>query len=86
MRSLSIRGMNDELTALLKEAASSEKKSVNQFVLETLKKQVGLEKEKRFSQEWHDLDSLFGKWSEEEFLQIQRKIDDERQIDEELWK
>ncbi|KJS02946.1 MAG: antitoxin [Desulfobulbaceae bacterium BRH_c16a] len=86
MGSISIRGMNDELAALLKEAASSEKKSVNQFVLETLKKQVGLTKEKRFSQEWHDLDSLFGKWSEEEFLQIQRKIDDERQIDEELWK
>jgi predicted HicB family RNase H-like nuclease len=29
--------MDDELAALLKEAASSEKKSVNQFVLETLK-------------------------------------------------
>lgn len=86
MGSISIRGMDDELAALLKEAASSEKKSVNQFVLETIKKQVGLTKEKRFSQEWHDLDSLFGKWSEEEFLQIQRKIDNERQIDEELWK
>ena len=86
MGSISIRGMDDELAALLKEAASSEKKSVNQFVLETLKKQVGLTKEKRFSQEWHDLDGLFGKWSEEEFLQIQSKIDNERQIDEEIWK
>ncbi len=86
MGSISIRGIDDELAALLKETASSKKMSVNQFVLETLKKQVGLRKEKRFSLEWHDLDNLFGKWSEEEFFQIQKKIDNERTIDEELWK
>ena len=86
MGSISIRGIDDELAALLKETASKKKMSVNQFVLETLKKQVGLTKEKRFSQEWHDLDNLFGKWSEEEFFQIQKKIDNERTIDEEIWK
>lgn len=85
MGSISIRGIDENLAALLKEAASLERKSVNQFVLETLKKRVGLEKEKRFTQEWHELDSLFGRWSEEEFSQIQGKINDERQIDEELW-
>jgi hypothetical protein len=86
MGSLSIRGVDEELAFLLKEAASSEHKSVNQFVLETIKKQVGLKKEKRFTRDWHDLDSLFGKWSEEEFASIQGKINHERQIDEELWK
>jgi hypothetical protein len=86
MGSLSIRGVDEELALLLKEAASLEHKSVNQFVLETIKKQVGLKKEKRFTQDWHDLDSLFGKWSEEEFASIQGKINHERQIDEELWK
>jgi hypothetical protein len=86
MGSLSIRGVDEELAFLLKEAASLEQKSVNQFVLETIKKQVGIKKEKRFTQDWHDLDSLFGKWSKEEFADIQGKIDNERQIDEELWK
>jgi hypothetical protein len=86
MGSISIRGIDEKLAALLKKAAASEQKSVNQFVLETLRKQVGLTKEKRFTQAWHDLDSLFGKWSEEEFSLIQGKINDERQIDEELWK
>lgn len=86
MGSLSIRGVDEELASLLKEAASLEHKSVNQFVLDTIKKQVGLKKEKRFTQDWHDLDTLFGKWSKEEFESIQGKIDNERQIDEELWK
>ena len=71
MGSISIRGIDENLAALLKEAASLEHKSVNQLVLETLKKKAGLEKERRFTQEWHELDSLFGRWSEEEFSQIQ---------------
>lgn len=86
MGSLSIRGVDEDLAALLKNAASLEHKSVNQLVLETLKKKVGLEKDKRFTHEWHELDSLFGRWSEEEFSEIQGKIQDERRIDEELWK
>jgi hypothetical protein len=86
MGSISIRGVDKKLTALVKKAASAEHKSVNQFVLETLKRRVGLKKEKRFTQQWHDLDDLFGKWSEEEFSQIQNKITSERQIDEEIWK
>lgn len=86
MGSLSIRGVDENLAVLLKEAASFEHKSVNQFVLEIIKKQVGIQKEKRFTQEWHDLDNLFGKWSEDDFLRIQGKIINERQIDEELWK
>ena len=86
MGSISIRGLDDELSSLLKKAAATEKMSVNQFVLETIKKHLGLAKEKRFSHEWHDLDGLFGQWTDEEFSQIQGKIDDERQVDDELWK
>jgi len=86
MSSFSIRGIDEELALLLKKTAASEHKSVNQFLLETIKKQLGLKKEKRFTQDWHDLDSLFGKWSKEEFDGIQGKITAERQIDEELWK
>ncbi len=86
MGSISIRGLDDELSSSLKKAAAAEKKSVNQFVIEALKKQLHLTKEKRFTQEWHDLDSLFGQWSDDDFAVIQGKIDDERRIDEELWK
>ena len=85
MRSMSIRGIDEELALLLKQEAAAAKKSVNQFVLEMLKRHVGLEKEKRFTRVYHDLDDLFGRWSEDEFDRIQGKIDAERRIDQELW-
>ncbi len=34
----------------------------------------------------HDLDQLFGSWSNASFDSIREKIDAERQIDDELWK
>lgn len=85
MGSLSIRGVDPQLAAILKEQAKKSQKSINQFVLETLRQRLGLMKEKRFTREYDDLDNLFGRWSGEEFADIQGKIDDERQIDEELW-
>ncbi|MCA1785702.1 MAG: hypothetical protein LC657_06955 [Desulfobacteraceae bacterium] len=42
--------------------------------------------EKKFTREYDDLDSLFGRWSQQEFQTIQGRIDEERAIDSELWK
>lgn len=86
MGALSIRGVGEQLATLLKQQAKASNKSVNQFVLETLKQHVGLDKRKRFTRKYNDLDDLFGKWSESEYENIQKKIDGERKIDEELWK
>ena len=86
MRSMSIRGVDDQLISLLKDRAVASNKSVNQLVLETLQQFVGLDKKKIFTHEYHDLDNLFCKWSEDEFSSIQDKIDSERKIDQELWK
>ena len=55
-------------------------------MLDILKRHLGLEKEKRYTRPYDDLDILFGRWSEEDFKRIQNKVDDERCIDEELWK
>ncbi len=85
MSSLSIRGVDPQLAEILKQKAKEVQKSTNQFVLEILRKHVGLEKEKRFTQEYDDLDNLFGRWTEKEFDQISSKIDAERKIDEGLW-
>lgn len=86
MKSMSIRGASDQLISLLKERAAASNKSVNQLVLEVLQKFVGLDKEKIFTAEYHDLDHLSGKWSEDDYMSIQDKINSERQIDQELWK
>ena len=86
MGSISIRGVDGELAELLKEQAASTHKSVNQLILELLRKHVGLDKKKKYTQEYHDLDHLFGAWTEDEFHKIQDKINSERQVDPELWK
>ena len=86
MGSLSIRGLDDDLSEQLKKVASEEQKSVNQFVIDILKQQLGITKKRRFTQCFHDLDQLFGSWSNETFDTIHEKIDSERNIDDELWK
>lgn len=86
MKALSIRGVDQQLAAKLKQQAEAAQKSINQFVLDALRNQVGLSKEPRFTRQYDDLDHLFGSWSDEEFQQISNKIDSERQIDEELWR
>lgn len=86
MATISIRGLNEELTRRLKKEAAATQKSVNQLVLDLLTQHVGLDKKKKFTHKHHDLDELFGRWNEENFNAIQGKIDSERQIDDELWK
>ena len=86
MGSISIRNVDEQLAKALKHQSKSSNKSVNQLVLDILRRHVGLEKEKRFTKTYDDLDTLFGRWSENDFTRIQGKIDDERRIDEELWK
>ena len=86
MGSISIRNVDGQLAEKLKKQAKASKKSVNQLVLDILKRHLGLEKEKRYTRSHDDLDMLFGRWSEGDFKRIQGKIDDERKIDQELWK
>ena len=85
MNSISIQGIDEQLSTLLKQQAATARKSVNQFILDTLRKQLGLEKKKKFTAEHDDLDSLFGAWTNEEFSSIQGKVSSERQIDSEIW-
>lgn len=85
MKTMTIRGLEPSLIDKLKANAKKQGKSLNQFVIDTLKQQMGLKKEKKFTAVYHDLDHLFGKWSDKEFEKIQAKIDSERIIDKELW-
>lgn len=85
MKTITVRGLDPSLAGKLKQAAKKEGKSVNQLVIDTIKKYLGEEKEKRFTVIHHDMDYLFGRWSQNEFDRIQGKIDSERKIDGELW-
>ena len=85
MKTMTIRGLEPPLIDKLKEKAKKQDKSLNQFVIDTLKQHMGMNKEKKFTTEYHDLDHLFGKWTDKEFEKIQGKIDSERKIEKELW-
>lgn len=78
---MTLRGLDPQLAAKLKEVAEREGKSVNQTALDALWKQFGLDK----SEVYQDLDHLFRCWDEDEFTRIQQKIDSERHVDPELW-
>jgi plasmid stability protein len=86
MKAVTIRGVEPEVADKLKLTAAEQGKSINQLALEIVKEGLGLNKERKFSREYNDLDHLFGSWSEDEFRQIHKKIDQERQVDQELWK
>lgn len=85
MKTITIRGIDDSVAERLRCTAKEAGKSVNQLLVDLIRREVGLEKQKRFTTEYTDLDHLFGKWSEVEFQEIQGRIDSERKIDEELW-
>lgn len=86
MKAVTIRGVEPEVAELLKRTAKKRGKSVNHLMLELIKKGLGLQKEKKFSRQYDDLDDLFGRWSEDEFQEITDSITRQRQIDHELWK
>jgi len=85
MKTMTIRGFDPELAEKIRQTAEKEKKSINQLVIDIMKKHLGLEKEKKFTRSYNDLDNLFGKWSQEQLDHVQSKIDSERKIDRELW-
>ena len=85
MKTITVRGIDSVLSEKMKQAAKQEGKSVNQVVIDTMKQHFGMIKEKKFTVVYHDLDHIFGRWSQEEFDKIQGKIDTERKIDKELW-
>ena len=86
MKTITIRGIHPELAEKLTKTASQSSKSINKLLLDTLEERFGMKKKKRFTNTYDDMDHLFGRWTEQEFQQIQEKIDTGRQIDEELWK
>ncbi len=86
MKAITIRGIEPSVMEKLKQQAKKNGKSINQFMIDLVKQNLGLDKRKQFTLVHDDLDHLFGKWSQKEFERIQGKIDDERKIDKELWK
>jgi len=86
MKTITLRGVDDGLSDALKRASGEANQSVNQFILDRLKRDLGLSKPKKFTRVFDDLDDLFGSWTEEEYGRIDERLNEQRRIDPELWK
>ena len=85
MKAITIRGIDASVSSKLKQVAKDEKKSVNQLVLDMIKQNIGMQKRKKYTKKYNDLNHLFGKWADAEFDKVQGIIDSQRKIDRELW-
>ena len=85
MKAITIRGIDSSVFSELKQVAKNEKKSVNQLVLDMIKQNIGIQKKKKYTIKYDDLDHLFGSWTDAEFHEVQGIIDSQRKIDKELW-
>jgi len=85
MKAITIRGIDSSISSKLKQVAKNEKKSVNRLVLDMIKQNIGMQKKKKYTITYDDLDHLFGIWTDAEFNKIQSIIDGQRKIDRGLW-
>lgn len=85
MKRLTVRNVDDRLHAALKREARRRGMSVNRYVLQLLTEATGLETASVRPRVHHDLDRLAGTWTPEQADEFIRRLDEQRQVDEELW-
>jgi plasmid stability protein len=86
MKNMTIRGIDTSLDQALRKAAKAESNSVNQLVVNILRERFGLAKAPRHTRRHHDLDELFGAWSENHYQDVENALQQQRGIDPELWR
>ena len=85
MSTMTIRGLDDLTIKALKEKAKQEGMSVNSTLVKLLQEELGLKKKKR-TVVYNDLDYLAGTWSDKDFKEFKKKIEEFEKIDETTWK
>jgi len=86
MKTISVRGLDEQTAKKLKDEAKRKNLSVNALVLDLLRRSIGLKPASHRREIHHDLDHLAGTWSEEEareFLESTRSFEE---VDTELWR
>jgi hypothetical protein len=85
MKSITIRRIDPGLDRAIKSRARQNNLSVNQWILETMKKVTGMWKDPVFKKHT-DLDALAGGWSKEEAKAFQKNTQLFERIDKGVWK
>ena len=85
VKTISLRGIDDELAENLKRAAKKTGGSINKTVLDILRNSLGLSSKRR-ERVFHDLDDLAGTWSDADCQQFNKATKSFTVIDKDLWK
>ncbi|MHB1664012.1 MAG: hypothetical protein ACYCT7_01955 [bacterium] len=88
MRQLTIRGIPEEIQAIVKKEAEEKGVSLNKAFISLVVKAAGINEEKNKKENiiYHDLDFLSGLWTEDEARIFEKNLAIHRKIDDELWK
>ena len=78
-KQLTVRGVSDEIDRRLESLSRERGQSVNSIVLEILEKAVGVDERRRRLER-------YATWTQEDLEEFQKALDEQRQIDEELWR
>ena len=84
MKTLTLRGIDEELAGELEQLARQRHDSMNGVILRLLRDKLGLSKPK-FRQRHHDLDDLAGTWTEQEAREFDEAVREFSRVDEEVW-
>jgi hypothetical protein len=79
MKTITIRGIEPGLDRVIKSRAKQNNLSVNQWILQALKKVTGMGKESVFKK-YHDLDALAGGWNMEEAKAFRKTLKSSRRL------
>ena len=84
MKTLTIRGVDDDLIRVIKETSKNQNESMNQTIVKLIKKSIGIA-EKSIFPTYNDLDDLAGTWSAEDEELFNQSIQGFEEVDEEMW-
>jgi plasmid stability protein len=84
MKTITLRNFPHDLARALEEQAAESGTSLNKTVIRLLERTLGLSP-KPPGERYRDLDELAGSWTAEDAREFDRALDEQRQIDPELW-
>ena len=85
MNAITVRNLPPAVARAVKEKARKEKLSLNRAIVKLLEEATGADSGKK-KVVHHDLDHLAGTWSETEYQEFMSALQEQRQIDPEMWK
>lgn len=87
MKQITIRGISDDITKIIKKEAEEKHLSLNKALISLLEKATGI-KGKNLARKaiYRDLDHLCGTWTKKDAKMFEKSLEVQRRIDEDLWK